>query len=427
MAEYLVIRLPADAGDSAHWIAVDSDGTRRGPPVAGPLAEAAADSRDRKVIVLVPGADVLTTSVDLPIKAGARLHAALPYALEESVAEDVEQLHFAAGTRRDQGRTPVAVVRRGLMDDWLARLLDAGIVATKLIPEYHGLARIPGTISLMLDDGLVFINDGDDTELVMQDMAPGDALVAIGALDETPVGDEEDDAGDAAPRAPRHLLAWCAPADDERFQHDWNALRHELDSVDIKLLPDGALPRLAATVATGAGINLLQGQYGPKAEYTGMLAPWRHAAMLLLALLIVATGAKAVSVYTLSQQESLLRDQFQTDYQQIAPGAPAVEDPLRLVASLRARAGGGSGTPQVLLQALGQLSQATTQNSDARIEAISFRSGVVDVRLTAPNVSVLDGIRRTVDESGNFVARIQSTDQVEDRVNSRIQIQARSQ
>ncbi|MEX1265339.1 MAG: type II secretion system protein GspL, partial [Woeseia sp.] len=124
MAEYLVIRLPADAGDSAHWIAVDSDGTRRGPPVAGPLDEAAADARDRKVIVLVPGADVLTTSVDLPIKAGARLHAALPYALEESVAEDVEQLHFAAGTRRDQGRTPVAVVSRGLMDDWLARLVD---------------------------------------------------------------------------------------------------------------------------------------------------------------------------------------------------------------------------------------------------------------------------------------------------------------
>ena len=44
------------------------------------------------------------------------------------------------------------------------------------------------------------------------------------------------------------------------------------------------------------------------------------------------------------------------------------------------------------------------------------------MRLTAPDVATLDSIQRIVSSSGRFTAAIQSTDQVGDRVSSRIQI-----
>ncbi len=100
MSEYLVIRISDDPNQLAQWIAVDSSGARRGPLVAGMLAEAQVDIGDREVIVLVPSAAVLTTSVDIPLRGGAKLLAALPYALEEFLADDVDKLHFAAGPRR---------------------------------------------------------------------------------------------------------------------------------------------------------------------------------------------------------------------------------------------------------------------------------------------------------------------------------------
>ncbi len=65
---------------------------------------------------------------------------------------------------------------------------------------------------------------------------------------------------------------------------------------------------------------------------------------------------------------------------------------------------------------------AMQQNESAEIEAISYRAGVVDVRLTAPDVATLDNIQRIVSTSGRFSASIQSTDQVGDKVSSRIQI-----
>lgn len=423
MAEFLVIRIGENPDQLVNWIAVDSTGARRSPPVTGQLSEAGADIGDRKVIVLVPGAGVLTTSVDIPVKGGSRLHAALPYALEDHLAEDVEQLHFAAGTRRSSGRIPVAVVSRERLGEWTDWLNDAGIKPSAIIPDNYGLARIPGTVSLLVAEGQVMINDGADTELVMQGVSPGDALAAIGALDDTADSDDPEANQAASLVMPRHVLVFCESPDDEKYQHDWLAIRNEMESVDVNLLPDGVMPRLAVTVATGAGVNLLQGDFGAKAEYSGLFRPWRYAAILLLALGLVGIAAKATDYYLLSRQEAELKQQFEAEYRQIAPDAAAVEDPARLVASLKSRVG-TSGTPPLFLQSLEQLSRALQQNKEARIEAISYRSGVVDIRLSAPDVSTLDSIQRVVSENGQFDAAIQSTDQDGDSVSSRIQIQA---
>jgi general secretion pathway protein L len=420
MSEYLVIRISEDPYQSASWIAVDSSGARRGSPATGLLSNAKTDIGDREVIVLVPSAEVLTTSVDIPIRGGAKLQAALPYALEEFLADDVEKLHFAAGPRRSSGRTPVSVVNHERLRSWLEILDDADISASSIVADSYGLARIPGTISMMLAEDHVFINDGSDIELVMQDVSPGDALAAIGALDDG--GEEENQQESDAPALPRHVLVYCEAADEERYQHDWIAMRQELDSVDVKLLADGIMPRLAVTVATGAGINLLQGVYGARKEYGGLFKPWKYAAILLLTFGIVGIGAKATDYYLLLQQEAELQQMFNSEYQQIIPGAPETDDPSRVVASLRARAGTVTSAP-VFLQSMEQLSRAIQQNSEARIEAISYRAGVVDVRVTAPNVEMLDNIQKAVGQNGQFQATIQSTDQDGEKINSRIQIQ----
>ncbi|MDH4049054.1 MAG: type II secretion system protein GspL [Gammaproteobacteria bacterium] len=422
MSEFLVIRIGNTPDEPANWIAVESTGSRRSPPVTGPLAEAVNDIGDRKVIVLVNSADVLTTSVDIPIKGGARLQAALPYALEEYVAEDVDNLHFAAGTRRSSGKTPVSVVNRETLEGWIARLDAAGIDPTSIMAESYGLARIPGTISMLVAEDQVVVNNGADVELVLQNVSPGDALAAIGALDPGTGGKE---ATGAAGEMPRHVLVYCAAGEEERFAHDWIAIRQELDSLDVKVLADGILPRLAVTVVTGAGVNLLQGEFGKRTEYAGLLRPWKYAAVLLLAFLVVSLAAKGTDIYRLKKQEASLMTEFHDQYRQVSPGAADVLDPAAVVKSLRARiAGGASGATPVFLQSMEQLSRALQQNQSVRLEAISYRPGIIDVRLSAPDVATLDNVQRTIAENGRFTAAIQSTDQDGDKVNSRIQIQA---
>jgi general secretion pathway protein L len=415
MAEFVVIRLARDPDTEVEWIVADDNGTRRSPPARGSLSEAAARLQGRPVIVLVPAIDTLSTTVDLPVRGRAKLLAALPYALEEHVAADVHTMHFAAGERRESGVRPVAIVARDLLDEWLARLEDAGIQPWKVVPENYGLARIPGTMSVLVAGDCVMFNDGGDIEFVMEGVNPSDMLVAAGVLNE-----RSDD--DAPPEPSGHLVVYCNAADEERLSHDWIALRHELHSVDINLLPDGALPRLAVTVASGRGVNLLQGRYGPKADYGSWMRPWSKVAMLLVGLVIVGFIGKGVDYYRLTQEEASLRAQFTQEYRVLQPGdSREILDPVGAVNSIRRGLGAGTATP-VFLASLGELASAMAANSDAAVEAVSYRAGVIDVRITTPDVETVGNIQKAIGESGQFTASIQSTDRVAERINSRIQI-----
>lgn len=416
MAEFLVIRLGHQSDLEVDWIVVDDNGTRRSPPARGRLDEAALQVRNRSVIVLVPSTETITTTVYVPIRRGARLRAALPFALEESLADDVENLHFASGERRENGQLPVAVVAREKMEEWLNALNEAGISPAQMIPENYGLARIPGTLGMLIDRDCILFNDGADVEFVMQGVRPSDALVAAGVL--TDRSDDESEVSEPA----GHLVVYCEAADEERWSHDWIALRHELNSVDINLLADGVLPRLAVTVASGNGVNLLQGPYGVKTDYRSQLLPWRKAAVLLLGLMLVGLTAKGVDYYRLTKEEATLQARFTEQYRQIRPGdTREVLDPLNAVRSIRQGLGAATG-PQVFLPSLRQLSEAMAKNSAARIETISYRAGVIDVRITSPDVATLDNIQKSVSASGRFQASIQSTDQVADQISSRLQI-----
>ena len=413
MAELFVLRLGRQPDRQVGWIVADDDGTRRSPPSAGTLAEAAAGVQGRPVIVLVPATEALTTTVDLPIRSGPRLLSALPYALEEHIATDVESMHFAAGDKRESGRRPVAAISREALEAWLDQLDEVGIQPWKVIPETYGLARIPGTMSVLVDDDCVLFNDGADLEFALDGAKPSDALVASDHLEER--------SDDAPPEQSGHLVVYCSAADEERLSHDWIALRHELHSVDINLLSDGALPRLAVTVASGAGVNLLQGRYGPKADYGSWLRPWHRAAILLVTLMIVGFGAKAADYWRLSQEEAALQAQFASAFQQIRPGSGDILDPVAAVNSIKRSLGTSTTTP-VFLASLSVLAAALVSNDDVDVEAVSYRAGVIDVRITSPDVETVGNIQKAVSASGQFTASIQSSDRVGERINSRIQI-----
>ncbi len=412
MSEYVVIRLAAE-DRAVEWVLVDSNGTRRSGVSSGDLEQAAAAAGDHAVIVLVPAEDVLLTSVTIPARSTAKIRTALPFALEENLADDVEDLHFAIGDRQENNRLPVAVVSHEKMSRWQNRLNEAGIVPVMLVAENHGLAKIPGTLSLMVDDETVMFNDGADTEFGMQEVKPSDVLVIAGQLGETQQEDGENSG---------HLIVFCTPEQDENLSHDWIALRHELHSVDVNVLPDGVLPKLAVTVAAGHGINLLQGSYGKTTEYGPLLRPWKLAALLLLGLTIVGMALKGVGYYQLLQDEATLRAQFNAEYRLLRPGdTREIIDPLATIQSLR-RGTEASAAPRVFLPSLRELGAALDANSGAEIEAISYRAGIVDLRLTVPDVATLDNIQKAVSASGRFRASIQSTDQVADKINGRIQI-----
>ena len=431
MADFLVIKLPASDAAAVRWIVADGNGTVKTQVTMGTLAEAHAAAPDLPVIALAPGGDVATMNVDLPVRSGAKLRTAVPYALEDQLATDIDDLHFAMGAHRESGLLPVAVVDRHAMDGWLEQLQDAGMYPYRVVADYHGVQRVPNTISMFATNTVVMLNDGGDLEFAIEGVQPSDALGFAGLLEDAqpagvpePESDTAADDDEPASAAARHLVVWCDTEAAEAHQHDFNALRSELSSVDVHLIDDDGFARLAATIAAGAGINLLQGPYGKKTEIAGVLKPWRIAAGLLVGALLIGLAGKGVDYVQLARQQAAIEQQYSALYQQLTGDSRIPADPIGTADSLMRQLSGNSGnTRQVFLPSLMELATAVSQHREATVEAISYRAGVIDIRLTAPDVATLDKIQQLVGDSGRFSASIQATNQDEDgNVNSRIQI-----
>jgi type II secretion system protein L len=209
MSTTLLLRLPAHGQDETEWLSVDESGMPLGARQRGPLAAAAAASSGATVVALAPAAQILLASPELPPGGGAKLLRAVPFALEEYLTEDIDQLHFSVGRRDANATTPVAVVSREAMQTWSAMLEAAGIEASAVYADMSLLPRNPSQTVLWLEQDRLAVRRPDALP-VMVEISPVSEALAIAGLVPGPGADP------AAPRTPESVLLYVTPADCRR-------------------------------------------------------------------------------------------------------------------------------------------------------------------------------------------------------------------
>ena len=107
MPQTLLLRLPAPGQEETEWLVIDDATDSVTSRQRGSLTLAAAVSRTGKVVALAPATQILLTEPELPPGSGVKLARAVPFALEELLTEDIDQMIFAIGRRRPSGGTPV--------------------------------------------------------------------------------------------------------------------------------------------------------------------------------------------------------------------------------------------------------------------------------------------------------------------------------
>ncbi|MFT5162876.1 MAG: general secretion pathway protein L [Alteromonadaceae bacterium] len=113
------------------------------------LSTLTTHAQNREVTVFVPACDITLKTVTLPGKYNRQVITALPYMVEEDLAQDVEKLFFAIGAKttvNDKPAVEVAVVDRLLLQGWLQWLADAAIHATVMLPDALCLPEHPGQL-----------------------------------------------------------------------------------------------------------------------------------------------------------------------------------------------------------------------------------------------------------------------------------------
>jgi len=421
MADYLVLRFRNGSTDNVEWVTVDVSGALIGEPGQGDPIMAAGAAGDNKVVALVPGASVLRTSADIPVRGTSKVLQALPFAMEENLATDVDELHFAAGKRDANGRLPIAVVERLEMEAWLELLAVAGIEPVSMYSDSDAVGAVPNTTTLFVEIDSLTLRDADGS-VAVTDLDSAAATLELWFRSRDADEDEE------APKLPVNMLVYVTeeahanPATGELI----SSLQPRVASLDLRVLGDGALPRLASQIVSQPGINLLQGRYAPRSNLTVYWPAWRVAAILLAGFAVTIIGAKILEISSLRQQAANLDTAIEQGIRYTFPEVREVRDARALLQSkLRALGRGTSGGSSTeFLDTLQVVATAVTgaEVAGAKLETVNYRSGVMELRVLAPNVEALDSIQKQIAKAGTLEAEIQSANPEGTQVRGRIQI-----
>jgi general secretion pathway protein L len=352
----------------------------------------------------------------VPVRAGAKVREVVPFALEELLAEDVDTLHFAVGKRApDSVRTPVAVVARSLMDGWLAALGEAGLTAEVVYAESDLLPINPGQAVAVLDGDSAVVRLTGHTPVTM----PIDALAEALELVRPP----PPEMGTAPEHTGSGLVLYTGPVEWHQHSREVEALRDRFDGIKVQLLADGPLALYAQQLPGVAptGINLLQGPYAPVSSLASHLKAWRIAAALLAGLVVLHAAGSAAELMTLKKAERRLDASITETFRETMHEQNATDARHRMEQRL---VGAGDGALGGLLPTLQALAQARGTAGDTVIQALSFREGALELRVTAPNVEALDHMSQALRSNG-WQADLTSGNPGKSGYEGRIEIKAR--
>jgi general secretion pathway protein L len=396
-AERLLLKGSLD-GDVWSWLTLDASGGLTAGPATGTLEQAAEVAPGRQVIWLVGAEDIRLEQRDIPARGRKQLAQAIPYALEDELAEDVADLHFAFEAEGD--RVSVAVVRRALLRATLERLNALGIHPRQAVPDCLALPLEEDRWSLLVDQDRVLLRSGPRSGMACD---PGMLSLVVGsALAEIP---EE--------ARPRGLRVWaCAPGG-------------ELPELPLEVEAQtcvNALEVMAGGLGGPGGIDLLQGEFSAHERQARQLRRWWPVAAAIVLGAILAIVDKGLEVQRLERQQALVTERIQQVFRQTFPDVSRVVDARvqmeQKLAVLRSEQGVERGFLSMLADTVAPLKA----QPEVTLKGLEFRNQVLELSLEARDVQQLDALRQALEADGSARAEIQSVNVEGGRVAARIRI-----
>ncbi|MFN3713202.1 MAG: type II secretion system protein GspL [Alcanivoracaceae bacterium] len=321
---------------------------------SGTLAEALLKAHHSTVRVLLSVTDVLLTEVELNRKQARHLQRVLPWLLEEQLLDAPERLWFASG-KASAGRYPVVACDHNALKHLLACCQVAGVRVAGVNVDAQLLAGLaPARIEY---DGQALLLPTPSQALLV----PADQQAATGEL--LGIGD-----------LPHHPLS-----------------RTKL------------LEHMAATIASGAAIELLQADMRPsESARSGLLSrDWRQSVLLAAACVGVVALLSLLQTWRYDQLADQHRVAAEARYNELFPGDRALYLESQFRERLNRLGSGGSAGFLTLMMPVGEsLSGQHGGGLSARRIHYDERENALTLDVQASDYDSLEALRGRISAAG---------------------------
>ena len=321
------------------------------------------------------------------------LQRALPFMLEESLLEDVAQLHFAA-LRVDDDVHSIAVVGRATIAGWSEELPES-LQNVPWVSEALCLPWSPGQCTVVFEEQHAVMRWGPAEGGRIEHALLPDLMASIGLHEQTLIVYSADQAlAQATIPAPRQdAIQWRKGGFSEAL-----------------LLADSHPP----------GPDLRQGEFAPRLPLARWWAVWQRVALALIVACILKTGLSVADYQMLKAEDLELRQAIQTSYRRVNPRGAVVDVEKQLNRQLGEF--GANTQRRAFTPIIVGLLTAIQQVDGIQLTALNY-SGKGDLRLSlsAPNFESVEQVREQL-KAQSFSAQLENSNARSDGVVARLRV-----
>jgi len=371
MTTQVFIRLPDHDEHIAEWVELGPDnallasGQFQWPDE---LAEFALNVKEKDLHLLLPTAKVLLTDVQVPEKQQKHIDKVLPYLMEDSIAGNVDDLHFIVAEKVADNRVLAVAVNHDTMENLLQQCAQNGLNPLSVRVDALGLNYAENQLTLLVDSKRATLRQSNGQAVQFERNGFAELLPLL--------------------RADKSLHVISA---DAEFAIEDPESREEVDH---------ALAYLARQLIH-SNVNLRQGQYAPASEWKAHWLTWKPlvkafavAALFAYALVL---GDLALMKYRMNQLDNEIRQ----SYAQAFPNEAEVALPIVSMRGYMKKFADG-GTGNTLTSFLAEVAPILADTDDLVVRSAGYEasSQALRVDLTAPDLSTLNMLVQRFQQMG---------------------------
>ena len=356
----------------------------------GSLNDAAKAAAGNFITVIFPGEDVLFLQAEVPGKNIQRVQQAVPYVLEDSVIDDVDNLYFAisnSNAARDNQYDISAINTiyfESVIDQLEAVDLYADVMTTDYFLNKNNVLLFDGKRVVFNSDKLKFSSDINSLKNLPKDDFAGSKLVD------------------------------CSGEQKDRLE-DFN--------LDILNCNDPLSIYLIKNCSGYSGINLLQGDYKKKKDWSGTSKKWLPAAVLFIVWLIVQGGIFVFDYIDLSKKNKRLNIEITNIYKQSFPESRRIIDAKaqmkQKLDQLRKRKGISGRSFTNMLSGSARI---FSTSKGLIIKSLRYYDGRINLEIEIANLQELDKLKEQLQKENGYQVEIQNASSGKETVTAQLQI-----
>lgn len=366
-----------------------------------------------RTTLILPAELSLFEKVLLPARSQRQAMQALPFVVEEHLADDIENVHLAIGARQPDGGWPVVVIEQEFMHALLDMCRACQLLPVAVFTDAEALPLLDADLCVLLHDQRVLIR----TATVATAVAFEDAVTVL------------------------HLITQDAVFKKVRISHERENTQHMLLAQqlsaefsalgDVQTQVEEHAELLSQYLQKGfsSGINLLQGPFFIRQVNAG-LAWWQVAAAAAVFAWLGQVTLQATSGWYFNHGARVLEAMAENHYHALFPDARQLSNPRKRLQS-RLEAGSDSLNDHSFDYMFGSSMQAfmaVPSRDGLSIKQLRYegKRSELELEIKAATIDQLDQFKQALDKAG-FQAKISSANEAEGGgINGRMQIKAGS-